>query len=80
MFDFSLHAKYLANLTAASFFFVLALTQYATDPTHEVDLAKFYADRIIEIVDGKIDKDYENKNNNDLDYKIDNKFLLDFFY
>ena len=49
--------------------------------THEVELAKFYADRIIEIVDGKIDKDYENKNNNDLDYKIDNKFYLkDFKY
>lgn len=49
--------------------------------THEVDLARFYADRIIEIVDGKIDKDYENKNNNDLDYRIDNKFYLkDFKY
>lgn len=49
--------------------------------THEVDLAKFYADRIIEIVDGKIDKDYENKNDLGLDYRIDNKFYLkDFKY
>lgn len=49
--------------------------------THEIDIAKFYATRIIEIVDGKIDKDYENKNNNDLDYRIDNKFYLkDFKY
>jgi len=49
--------------------------------THEVDIAKFYADRIIEIVDGKIENDYENKNVNDLDYRIDNKFYLkDFKY
>ena len=44
--------------------------------THEVDLAKFYGDRIIELVDGKIDKDYINDNVGDLDYKIDNKFYL----
>ena len=49
--------------------------------THEVDLAKFYATRIIEIVDGKIEKDYINKNEKDLDYRIDNKFYLkDFKY
>lgn len=49
--------------------------------THEVDLAKFYASRIIEIVDGKVEKDYVNKNNDDLDYRIDNKFYLkDFKY
>lgn len=49
--------------------------------THEVDLAKFYATRIIELVDGKIQNDYENKNDGDLDYKIDNKFYLkDFKY
>ena len=49
--------------------------------THEVDLAKFYATRIIEIVDGKIDKDYINKNEKDLDYRMDNKFYLkDFKY
>ena len=27
--------------------------------THENDIAKFYADRIIEVSDGKIIKDYE---------------------
>lgn len=49
--------------------------------THEVDLAKFYASRIIEIVDGKVVNDYESKNNDDLDYRIDNKFYLkDFKY
>ena len=49
--------------------------------THEVELAKFYANRIIELVDGKISRDYENKNESDLDYKIDNKFYLkDFKY
>ena len=49
--------------------------------THEVDLAKFYASRIIEIVDGKIEKDYDNKHDLDLDYKIDIKFYLkDFNY
>ena len=49
--------------------------------THEVDIAKFYADRIIELVDGKIDKDYENKDVDTLDYRIDNKFYLkDFKY
>ena len=49
--------------------------------THEVDLAKFYSDRIIELVDGKIVSDYENNNAGDLDYKIDNKFYLkDFKY
>lgn len=49
--------------------------------THEVDLAKFYADRIIEIQDGKVLKDYKNKHNNDLDYRMDNKiYLKDFEY
>lgn len=49
--------------------------------THEVELAKFYATRIIEITDGLVVKDYENKNNDNLDYRIDNKFYLkDFKY
>ena len=49
--------------------------------THEVPLAKFYATRIIEVLDGKVIKDYQNKNNNNLDYRIDNKFYLkDFKY
>ena len=49
--------------------------------THEVELAKFYATRIIEVLDGKVIKDYDNKNAGDLDYRIDNKFYLkDFKY
>ena len=49
--------------------------------THEVELARFYASRIIELVDGKIEKDYVNKNEDDLDYRIDNKvYLKDFKY
>lgn len=49
--------------------------------THEVELAKFYATRIIEILDGSVVKDYENKNVDNLDYRIDNKFYLkDFKY
>ena len=49
--------------------------------THEVELAKFYATRIIEVLDGVVVKDYENKDINDLDYRIDNKFYLkDFKY
>ena len=49
--------------------------------THEVELAKFYATRIIEVVDGKVEKDYNNKNKDNLDYRIDNKFYLkDFKY
>lgn len=44
--------------------------------THEVDLAKFYASRIIEIKDGKVEADYENTEEKDLDYRIDNKFYL----
>ena len=49
--------------------------------THEVELAKFYATRIIEITDGEVVKDYKNKNDGNLDYKIDNKFYLkDFKY
>ena len=49
--------------------------------THEVELAKFYATRIIEVLDGTVEKDYVNKNNDNLDYRIDNKFYLkDFKY
>ena len=49
--------------------------------THEVELAKFYATRIIEVIDGEIIKDYKNKYDGNLDYKIDNKFYLkDFKY
>ena len=49
--------------------------------THEVELANFYADRILDIQDGKVIKDTKNKHNNDLDYRMDNKiYLKDFAY
>ena len=44
--------------------------------THEVDLAKFYATRIIEIKDGTVIKDYKNEPENELDYRLDNTFYL----
>lgn len=44
--------------------------------THEESLAKFYASRIIELKDGKIINDYENNNQDFLDYEIDNRFYL----
>ena len=44
--------------------------------THEVELAKFYASRIIELKDGKIEKDYENLTDDSLNYRLDHKFYL----
>ena len=44
--------------------------------THEVDLAKFYATRIIEVQDGKVLKDYKNDIKEDLEYRLDNKIYL----
>ena len=44
--------------------------------THEVELAKFYASRIIEIQDGKVINDYENDAKDLLDYRLDNKIYL----
>lgn len=44
--------------------------------THEQDLAKFYASRIIEIEDGTIQKDYENDLDGELDYRQDSTFYL----
>lgn len=44
--------------------------------THEVDLAKFYATRILEMQDGKIVKDYENEVTESLEYRLDNKLYL----
>lgn len=44
--------------------------------THEEELAKFYASRIIEIQDGKVMKDYVNEHNNNLNYRLDNKVYL----
>lgn len=44
--------------------------------THERDLAKFYADRIIEIVDGRVVSDEVNEHDNDLDYRVESKLYL----
>ena len=44
--------------------------------THEWELAEFYADRIIEIVDGKVVNDYINERDEALDYRIDNHIYL----
>lgn len=44
--------------------------------THETPLAKFYADRIVEIEDGCIKKDYLNETDENLDYRIENEFYL----
>ena len=44
--------------------------------THEQNLAKFYADRVIEFNDGVITKDYKNEHPDELDYQIENKFYL----
>lgn len=49
--------------------------------THEVNLAKFYADRIIELEDGKIINDYKNKEQNELEYEMNNTlYLKDYKY
>ena len=44
--------------------------------THERDIAEFYADRVIEIVDGKIVDDRENSHDGKLDYRMDSKIFL----
>ncbi|MBR6479485.1 MAG: ABC transporter ATP-binding protein/permease [Clostridia bacterium] len=44
--------------------------------THERNLAEFYADRIIEVIDGSVVNDYENDITKALDYEIDNVFYL----
>ncbi|MGF6376889.1 putative ABC transport system permease protein [Clostridiales Family XIII bacterium PM5-7] len=44
--------------------------------THEREIAQFYADRVIEIVDGKIVSDKENAHDDDLDYRLENKIYL----
>ena len=49
--------------------------------THEVDIAKFYASRILEITNGTIVKDYINKHDDKIDYRLDNTlYLKDFKY
>lgn len=44
--------------------------------THEEELARFYADRIIRIKDGKIEKDSANKESGQLDYYDDSDIYL----
>ena len=44
--------------------------------THEVDLAKFYATRVVELQDGKIVNDYSNESKESLEYRLDNKIYL----
>lgn len=44
--------------------------------THERPLAEFYADRIIELVDGSVVADRENDHTNALNYEVDNVFYL----
>lgn len=44
--------------------------------THEVDLANFYATRIVEVQDGKVTKDYKNETKESLEYRLDNKLYL----
>ena len=44
--------------------------------THEREIAEFYADRVVEIVDGKVVSDRENHPAGDLDYRLENKIYL----
>lgn len=44
--------------------------------THERPLAEFYADRIIELVDGSVVADRDNDHVNALNYEVDNVFYL----
>ena len=44
--------------------------------THEVDLANFYATRIVEVADGKVVNDYNNESKESLEYRLDNKIYL----
>lgn len=44
--------------------------------THDRKCAEFYADRIIEIKDGVVEKDYENSNSDDLDNYDSSKIYL----
>lgn len=44
--------------------------------THEENLAKFYADRVIRLRDGKVISDEENTNAEGLDYRIENRIYL----
>ncbi len=44
--------------------------------THEVELARFFASRIIELKDGAVVADYDNTHDEGLDYRIDSTLYL----
>ncbi len=44
--------------------------------THETELARFFASRIVEIQNGTIIADYKNEEADDLDYRLENKIYL----
>ncbi len=44
--------------------------------THEEELARFYATQIIELKDGKVEKNYENNNDKVLNYEVENHIYL----
>ncbi|MBO4535443.1 MAG: ATP-binding cassette domain-containing protein, partial [Clostridia bacterium] len=44
--------------------------------THEEDLAAFYADRIIRVVDGQITEDYDNHGTGSLDHRAQDRIYL----
>lgn len=44
--------------------------------THEVELAKLYADRIVTLTDGKVISDEENHDAHEIDYELEGKIYL----
>ncbi len=44
--------------------------------THEEELARFYATHIVELKDGKVEKNYENNSDKVLNYEIENHIYL----
>lgn len=44
--------------------------------THDMSIAKFYSDRIIEVKDGKVERDYSNEKSDSLSFSSMNKIYL----
>ncbi len=44
--------------------------------THEEELARYYATKIVELKDGVVEKVYDNQNNGQLNYEIENHIYL----